>query len=393
MPHGDADAVAPAETAHSHRRSIRSFSLRGARLGDKYEPVMAEHGSAYLISFPHGEGISTISPAAHVDFAQEFGREAPLIVEVGPGSGEQLVASALAHPEYNYVGMEAWPAGVARCIKNAVAAGVSNVRLMQLDAAQGLPVLFPADAAAGSAAHGRFRAAEAAGSAAHGMPHAAEVWTFFPDPWRKRKHRKRRLISPEFAHTVAGVLAGGGRWRLATDWANYAWQMRDVLMESPWFDLVPAACPQQSFAHSSAAPAAAPEMAEGSGQAGWCNCLDVLAHEPAALSDYRPSSSDNRLSGSGAELSYDLGLYRGGFAPRWEERVTTRFEERGIEAGRAVYDILALRNDVPLDAYPIPPDPWIAAAARGERVLADQPGVTPPPSSRSGWLREQQREQ
>ena len=298
-------------------RRIRSFSLRGARLGDKYERVMEEYGGQFVISVPAGPGVSTIAPDAEVDFEAEFGVTAPLTVEVGPGSGEQLVASALAHPERNFLGLEAWAPGVARCVANIARAGVTNVRVMQLDAMQALPVLF-------------------AGSRAGSVD---EVWTFFPDPWRKRKHRKRRIVSPEFARVVAGVLREGGAWRLATDWSNYAWQMRDVLVESPWFSLV-------------------------EGETGGD---DVTPVEP------------------------DLGLYSGGFAPRWAERTQTRFEERGIEAGRSVYDLLAIRNGLGADAAEVPLDPWVAAQERGEEVLADRKGEERPPSSRSGWLKEQAR--
>ncbi len=303
-------------------RRIRSFSLRGARLGDKYEELMREHAKRFVIDIPNGDGVCTIAPDAHIDLAAEFGRQAPLIIEVGPGSGEQLISSALAHPECNYLGLEAWAPGVARCVKSAVNAQANNVRIMQLDAAQGLPVLFSA-ARSGSPIN----------------PPAAQVWTFFPDPWRKRKHRKRRIVSPVFAHIVAGVLAEGGVWRLATDWENYAWQMRDVLVESPWF----------------------------------------------TLEESEPSNADNAIKDS----VDDLGIYSGGWAARWSERVTTRFEERGIEAGRRVYDLTAVRNSLALDAAPIPEDPWVAARERGEDVRADQPGVTPQASSRSGWLKEQ----
>ena len=313
-------ASAPLSSGESAaRRRIRSFSLRGSRLGDRHVQLMAERGAEFVISAPAGEGVSTIAADARVDLAAAFGREAPLIVEVGPGSGEQLVASASAHPERNYLGLEAWAPGVARCVHTAARAGVANVRFMQLDAAQALPVLF-------------------SGVNSANFP-AAEVWSFFPDPWRKRKHRKRRLISPSFAATVAGVLEAGGIWRLATDWDNYAWQMRDVLVESPWFEL------------------------------------------QAADEDTETAAADLMVD--------DLGLYSGGFASRWEERVVTRFEERGIEAGRRVYDLLAVRGAEPVDFAHVPEDPWIAAAKRGETVAADMPGLERPPSSRAGWLKAQ----
>ncbi|MCI5825550.1 MAG: hypothetical protein MR006_02660 [Arcanobacterium sp.] len=358
MAHDEAELTAdsPLASARGMRR-IRSFSLRGARLGDKYEQLMTSASGSVVVSVPPGAGVSTIDPSARVDLAEAFGRHAPLIVEVGPGSGEQLVASALAHPERNYLGLEAWAPGVARCAKNVLASGAQNVRIMQLDAAQALPVLFgsgPKAGVAGEEVSAQIAGSGADRSGAEGQTGsdslASEVWTFFPDPWRKRKHRKRRLVSPAFAQIVAGVLTPGGLWRLATDWANYAWQMRDVLVESPWFELVDThGCAQENL--------------RGDG-----GTAQRAVHD---------------------EDREDLGLYSGGFVSRWSERVVTRFEERGIEAGRAVYDLVVVRNSVPIDAAEVPLDPWIAAAARGERVRADQPGAVPPPSSRSGWLREQ----
>ncbi len=232
---------------------ITSFSLRGSRLGDKYEQVLAEHGDFYLLDFPAGTGVATIAPEARIDWEAVFGRKAPLVVEVGPGSGEQLIHSALLHPERDYLALEAWRPAVARCVHRAVQAGVRNVRIAQLDAAQALPILFS--------------------TSSNRDVQIAEVWTFFPDPWRKKRHRKRRIVSPSFAHIIAGILPTGAIWRLATDWPNYAWQMRDVIAESPWF-------------------------------------TNVFAGE-------NPVADDE-------------GLYQGGFAPRYAERVVTRFEERGL---------------------------------------------------------------
>mgnify|MGYP002724199197 CR=1 FL=1 len=245
---------------------IRSFTRRGSRLGDKYEAVMAEYGSRYVIDYPEGPAQTTIADDAHIDLIAEFGRPGPLVVEIGPGLGEQTIAAALARPEWNFLAIEAWAPGVARCVNAAVREGVRNVRLMEVDAAQALPILF--------------REGEGAN------PRAVELWTFFPDPWRKTRHHKRRLVSDEFAATAALVLQAGGTWRMATDWADYAWQMRDVVQNSPQF--------RTPFSQKN--------------------------HDPA-----------------------DQGQYQGGFADRWNGRVMTRFERRGIEAGRKIYDIEAIR--------------------------------------------------
>ena len=299
---------------------ITSFSLRGSRLGDKYEKLMEEQGTKYLLDFPRGFAPSTISPTAVIDLDAVFGRSAPIIVEIGPGSGEQLISSAVAHPEWNFLAFEAWRPGVARCVQRALQADVKNVRIAELDAAQGLPIVF------GSQLSPRFTDSDLCSA-----QFATEVWTFFPDPWRKKKHRKRRIVSPKFAQIVASVLNEGGIWRMATDWANYAWQMRDVLMESPWFDL--------------------------------------------------------QYAGENVDLA-DEGLYQGGFAPRFTGRVCTRFEERGIEAQRNIYDLLAVRNSLPIFDAKVPLDPWVAAVERGVDVLANRGGERAP-SSRRGFQKAQ----
>lgn len=261
----------PEERNKNYGRII-SFTRRGSRLGDKFEKVMAEHGARYVIDIPAGDAQTTIAADAVIDLAAEFGRQAPLVVEIGPGSGEQLIASALDRPDWNFFAIEAWSPGVARCVNAAVRENVPNVRIMEVDAAQALPIIFRNDDPVN--------------------PRAREVWTFFPDPWRKARHHKRRIVNESFARTVAGVLEVGGTWRMATDWDNYAWQMRDVVEASPYFD--------NEFAGQNPDPA-------------------------------------------------DEGAYIGGFAPRWQGRVMTRFESRGIAAGRTIHDISVTRNQHDLD--------------------------------------------
>nr|WP_204399715.1 tRNA (guanosine(46)-N7)-methyltransferase TrmB [Arcanobacterium pluranimalium] len=284
-----------------------SFSLRGKRLGDKYEKVMEAHAEKYLLPFEKGIGQATIAADSRIDLAAVFGREAPIVVEVGPGSGEQLVHAATLHPEWDFLAFEAWAPGVARCVNAVSRAELDNVKIAELDAAQALPIIF---GVRGDDAQRQY---------------AAQVWTFFPDPWRKKKHRKRRIVSPAFAHTVAAVLPPEGIWRMATDWDNYAWQMRDVVAESPWFR--------------------------------------------------------NPYAGQNIDFT-DEGIYQGGFAPRFDERVMTRFEQRGLEANRSVHDVVAVRNNLGIDDAEVPEDPWVSAVARGETVLADRGGERPPSSRR-----------
>ena len=137
-----------------------------------------------------------------------FGREAPLVVEIGPGVGEATAALAAARPEVDVLALEVWRPGVAEGLGRVAAAGARNVRFCTVDAVWSLEHLI-----------------------APGSLH--ELWTFFPDPWHKKRHHKRRMVTPSFAALAASRLEPGGRWRLATDWAEYAEQMREVLDAEP----------------------------------------------------------------------------------------------------------------------------------------------------------------
>lgn len=151
-------------------------------------------------------------PAGDVplDLARLFGREAPVHVEIGFGNGEALAAMAAAHPENNYLGIEVHRPGVGSLLRRVGAEGLSNVRLAGVDAVE-LLTRVP-DGVLGA------------------------VYLFFPDPWPKRRHHKRRLVQPEFARLVRRKLEIGGVWRLATDWEDYARHMLEVLTADPGFE-------------------------------------------------------------------------------------------------------------------------------------------------------------
>lgn len=277
---------------------VRSFSMRGHnRMSRDFDEVLEQHGPRYLIDFPAGPTIATIAADARINLDAEFGREAPLVVEIGPGNGEQLTHAALQHPDWNFLAFEAWHPGAARCVGNFARAGVENVRVIEADAAQALPIVFGLEVAqvdedvqggygVGVDGTGRTTGHRDPAHPNSANPLAHEVWTFFPDPWRKARHHKRRLVNELFAATIAGVLAPGGTWRLATDWENYAWQMRDVIEASGFFTN--------------------PHAGE------------------------RPDPADREPE-------------RGGFAPRYEGRLLTHFEERGELAGRPPHDIVGVR--------------------------------------------------
>ncbi|HHW82782.1 MAG TPA: tRNA (guanosine(46)-N7)-methyltransferase TrmB [Actinomycetales bacterium] len=227
---------------------MRSFARTGGRLKPRWATALAESGHRYLIGADSDGHVPTLQPEVFPLEGLFPDDDAPLVIEVGSGGGHQAVAYAAAHPGVNVLALEVWRQGLASTVALAEAAGgLANLRIAQADAA----ALFE-----------------------HPLPsgRASEVWTFFPDPWPKVRHRKRRIVNAGFAAAVARVLRPGGVWRCATDWEDYGRQMRDVVGESEHFEVDPAAD----------------------------------AH---------------------------------GFSPRWEGRVLTRYEKRGLEEGRSVWDV------------------------------------------------------
>jgi tRNA (guanine-N7-)-methyltransferase len=182
-------------------REVLSYSRRGGRFTPSQQVSWDAHHLDWVI------------PDAAVDapgfsWPDVFGRTAPVIVEIGSGVGEATAALAAQRPAYDIVALEVWRPGVAHTLGLLADAGVQNVRMLSVDAVWCLEHLF-------------------------GPGQVEELWTFFPDPWPKKRHHKRRLVTPEFATLAASRLRLGGLWRLATDWADYAEQMRSVLDAEP----------------------------------------------------------------------------------------------------------------------------------------------------------------
>jgi tRNA (guanine-N7-)-methyltransferase len=229
-------AATPLLNAAAQPRTVRSFVRREGRITPAQRAALERLWPRY--------GLEPVS-AAPLDLSAVFGRRAPLVVEIGFGSGSQLLASAQARPDADFLGIEVHRPGVGRVLLAAEQAGLANLRVICADAVEVLRgSLIPAS--------------------------VDEVLILFPDPWPKKRHHKRRLIQPAFAQLLATVLRPGGRLRLATDWEDYAHHMMAVL-------------------------GAAPQFANAAGT--------------------------------------------GRFVPRPADRLLTRFENRGLRLGHAVFDL------------------------------------------------------
>lgn len=149
-----------------------------------------------------------VSGAAPYDPPAWFGRRAPLVLEIGSGMGESTAALAAADPDRDHLAVEVFEPGLAQLLMRIEDAGLTNVALLRGDALALLRECVPAAS-------------------------LDAVRIFFPDPWPKRRHRKRRLVQPDVVALVASRLAGGGTLHLATDWEDYAVQMRAVCDAHP----------------------------------------------------------------------------------------------------------------------------------------------------------------
>jgi tRNA (guanine-N7-)-methyltransferase len=181
-------------------RAIRSFVRREGRITPAQEDALERLWPRYGLD-PAGRPL---------DLAAAFGRRAPLVVEIGFGSGDHLLASAQARPQDDFLGIEVHRPGVGRVLQQAEKLGLNNLRVVCADAVETLRQSLPAGG-------------------------VAEIVVFFPDPWPKKRHHKRRLIQAQFVKVLAQALRGGGRLRLATDWADYARHMQEVMSAEPLF--------------------------------------------------------------------------------------------------------------------------------------------------------------
>ncbi|GAB2892125.1 tRNA (guanosine(46)-N7)-methyltransferase TrmB [Neomicrococcus lactis] len=196
--------------AELYRAEPVSFVRRGTRLQGRRLTAWEKYADEYLIEVPRHIADTSVSKDFDFDAAAHFERKAPLVIEVGSGLGEAMAARAAEEPERNFLAVEVYRPGLAQLMLKAGQQGLKNVRCVQANAPEVFDVLEDAS--------------------------VDEVWVFFPDPWHKAKHNKRRLVNETFAERVARVLRPGGLWRLATDWDEYADQMLEVLSASEKFE-------------------------------------------------------------------------------------------------------------------------------------------------------------
>jgi len=191
------DAAEALPTHHLSSRSIRSFVLRQGRMS----PAQQRHLNEMMpkIGIPYR--------MAPLDLTATFGRAAPKILEIGFGMGETTAKIAADHPDTDYLGVEVHSPGVGALCKLIDEANITNLRIIRHDAVEVLRDMIHDGALAG-------------------------VHVFFPDPWRKARHYKRRLIQPDFVALVAAKLFPGGYLHCATDWENYAEWMLEILSAS-----------------------------------------------------------------------------------------------------------------------------------------------------------------
>jgi tRNA (guanine-N7-)-methyltransferase len=195
-PDSPRDAAGPASDSDApRRRAIRSFVVRAGRMTAAQERAWRELWPKYGID----NGLEPL------DLRALFGgRSAPLTLEIGFGNGEALVSLAASHPERHFLGLEVHPPGVGHLLLRCESEAIGNVRAICADAVEVLRHRVPA----------------------HSLD---EVLLYFPDPWPKKRHHKRRIVQAEFVALVASRLVPGGVFRMATDWGPYAEHMLETV--------------------------------------------------------------------------------------------------------------------------------------------------------------------
>ncbi len=195
-----ANTEASADSPVTTRRGVRSFVLRQGRMTEGQKKAYDRSWPKYGLTREQGV----------IDPREVFGRDAMLNLEIGFGMGKSLAEMAAAAPEQDFIGVEVHLPGVGALLKDIEDRGLENVRIYNIDANDVIDLCLP-DAS------------------------LDRVMVFFPDPWHKKRHHKRRLIQPEFVQRVRHKLRVGGVLHLATDWENYAEHMMEVMEDAEGF--------------------------------------------------------------------------------------------------------------------------------------------------------------
>jgi len=185
-------------------RPIRSYVLRQGRTTAAQQRALEELFPKYGLPFQ----------PERIDSGKIFGRIAPLVLEIGSGMGETTAAIAKAKPEADFIAVEVHGPGVGSLLNRIAADGLANVRVIRHDAVEVLTRMIPDGA-------------------------LAAIHLFFPDPWPKKRHHKRRLVQPEFAALAARKLVPGGILHAATDWPDYAEHMNSVFVNETLLEPAP----------------------------------------------------------------------------------------------------------------------------------------------------------
>ncbi|MDH5191513.1 MAG: tRNA (guanosine(46)-N7)-methyltransferase TrmB [Gammaproteobacteria bacterium] len=183
------------------KRTIRSFVRREGRMTSSQKQALENLWPRFGIEPENGV----------IDFEILFGRNAPVVFEIGFGMGDSMANMALSYPENNYLGIDVHRPGVGNLLKKIEENNITNIRIMCSDAVEVLKNNIAAES-------------------------LDAVYLFFPDPWPKKKHHKRRIVQPAFVQLIRSKLKNGGVFHLATDWENYAEHMVEVMQSAEGFE-------------------------------------------------------------------------------------------------------------------------------------------------------------
>lgn len=191
------------QETETRRRTVRSFVRRAGRITPSQQRALDELWPVWGVPFTN----------ELIAFDELFGRDKPVVLEIGFGNGETLVELAAASPDRNFLGIEVHEPGVGHCLLKAEAAGIENLRIIAHDAIDVLTHQVPPES-------------------------LTRLNLYFPDPWPKKRHHKRRIVQAAFLDLVADRLVDGGTLNIATDWANYAEHIDEVLSQSVRFTCI-----------------------------------------------------------------------------------------------------------------------------------------------------------